>query len=77
VLLDIRGNGMRLDHTAVILKQGRPAPGITIARQKYAGPEVIQLLLKLAPNVPAGDYTVVLVDASGATSNAVPLKIER
>jgi len=75
-LVDVRGTGLRADHQAVVLRGGSPAPGFQIVRQRYRDPELLQLLLKIDETAPKGDYTLVVRDPSGTSSNAIPFKLE-
>ena len=77
VLLDVRGSGLRTEHRAVVLKGDSVAREIQITRQKYGGPGLVQLILKLDPGIKSGDYTLKLVSSEGIWSNPLPLKIVR
>jgi hypothetical protein len=73
-LVDVRGTGLRPEHRAVVLRGGTPAPGFEVVRQRYRDPELLQLLLKI--DAPKGDYTLVVTDSRGASSNPIAFKLE-
>jgi hypothetical protein len=76
-VMDIRGNGLRADHKPLILKDGKAAAGLAVSRQKYSGPDLIQLLLTIDGASPTGTYTLRLVDGEGLSTNNIEFKLEK
>jgi serine/threonine protein kinase len=74
-LYDLHGGGIRADHRPVILKGGSTAPGVTVAQTKLVNSTLLRMLVNVDGNVAPGSYSIVLVDASGKSSNAVSFEI--
>lgn len=72
---DLRGTGFRTDHKVRILRGGREVPGLRVTRQSLAGPGHLRINLFIGADVPLGSYSVVLVDPSGAMSDAVTFEV--
>jgi hypothetical protein len=77
VLVDVHGVGLRSDHQ-VRLTRGREAVrGIEVMRQRYVGPTLLQVLLKVDAAAPTGAYAMSLVDGGGTATNARPLEVAK
>lgn len=76
-ILDLRGIGLRPDHQARVLKVKNEPDGITIVRQKYTGPTLIQVVVKLDESVAPGVYNMGVADARGTWSNSLSFTVTR
>jgi hypothetical protein len=76
-LVDVHGAGFRPDHQARILRGGRPAPGVTVVRQRYVSPALLQVLLKLDSEASTGAYQLVVADGTGVTSNVKAFEVAK
>jgi len=77
VLVDVHGVGLRSDHQARIARGREAARGIEVMRQRYVGPTLLQVLLKVDPSAPTGGYVLSLVDGTGAATNARPFEVAK
>jgi hypothetical protein len=76
-LVDVHGAGFRPDHQARILRGGRPAPGVTVVRQRYVSPALLQVLLKLDSEASTGAYQLVVADGAGVLSNVKAFEVAK
>jgi len=78
-ILDVRGTNLRADLLLRIVKakNGTPASGFSIARQRLFSPTLLQILVKLDESADAGAYVASVVDPQGATSNGLPITITK
>jgi hypothetical protein len=77
VLVDVHGVGLRSDHQ-VRLTRGREAVrGIEVMRQRYVGPTLLQVLLKVDAAAPTGAYAMSLVDGGGTATNARSFEVAK
>ena len=78
-ILDVRGANLRADLQLRIVKakNGTPASGFSIARQRLFNPTLLQILVKLDESADAGAYVASVVDPQGATSNGLPITITK
>jgi hypothetical protein len=78
-LYDLHGTNLRDGLRVVILKgSDLVAPGVTVVRQKVASPTRMQIVVKVDAGVePGGDYSVVLVDEVGQTTNRIKFQIPK
>ena len=77
MLVDVHGIGLRSDHQVRIARGREAARGIDVVRQRYVGPTLLQVLLRVDPTAAPGAYVVFLVDDAGHTTNPRPLEIGR
>ena len=76
-ILDLRGIGLRPEHQARVLKIKNEPNGITIVRQKYVGPSLLQVVVKLDENVALGTYGMGVLDSRGTWSNNLSFTVTR
>jgi hypothetical protein len=76
-ILDLRGIGLRPDHQARVLKVKNEPNGIAVVRQKYAGPNLIQVVVRLDETVTPGVYSMGVADARGVWSNSLSFTVTR
>lgn len=77
VLVDVHGVGLRGDHQVRLTHGREAARGIEVMRQRYVGPTLLQVLLKVDPSAPTGAYVLSLVDGTGAATNARPFEVAK
>ena len=77
VLVDVHGVGMRSEHQVRITRGREAARGIEVMRQRYVGPTLLQVLLKVDASAPTGAYTLSLVDGAGTATNARPFEVAK
>jgi hypothetical protein len=77
VLLDIHGSGLRSDQHARVLPLKEAPRGITVIRQKWVGPTLVNVLLELDGTVTPAIYAIALEDASGGRTNPLNLTITK
>lgn len=77
VLLDIRGSGLRPDQHARVLPMKEAPRGITVIRQKWVGPTLVNVLLELDGTVTPTTYAIALEDASGNRTNPLQLTVTK
>lgn len=75
VLVDVHGVGLRSDHQVRLTRGREAARGIEVMRQRYVGPTLLQVLLKVDASAPTGAYTLSLVDGAGTGTNARPFEV--
>jgi hypothetical protein len=75
VLVDVHGVGLRGDHQVRITHGREAARGIEVMRQRYVGPTLVQVLLKIDAGAPTGAYMLSLVDGSGSATNPRPFEV--
>jgi hypothetical protein len=76
-IVDVRGTGLRADHVARLVRGREAAPGIQILRQRYVGPNLIQVALRLEDTAAPGSYQLYVIDGQGTSSNARALEVTR
>jgi hypothetical protein len=76
-LVDVHGVGLRRDHQVRIGRGGEAVRGVETVRQRYVGPSLLQVLLRIDPSAATGGYVLFLVDAAGSATNPRPLQIGR
>jgi hypothetical protein len=77
VLVDIHGVGLRGDHQVRITHGREAARGIEVMRQRYVGPTLLQVLLKVDAAAPTGAYVISLVDGAGSATNSRPFEVAK
>jgi hypothetical protein len=77
VLVDVHGVGLRSEHQVRITRGREAARGIEVMRQRYVGPTLLQVLLKVDASAPTGAYTLSLVDGAGTATNARPFEVAK
>jgi len=75
VLVDIHGVGLRGDHQVRITHGREALRGIDVIRQRYVGPTLMQVLLKIDAGAPTGAYMLSLVDGAGSATNLRPFEV--
>lgn len=76
-LVEVHGVGLRRDHQVRIGRGPDAARGVEMVRQRYVGPALLQVLLRVDPSAAPGGYVVFLVDAAGDATNRRPLEISK
>lgn len=76
-MLDLRGIGLRPDHQARFMKIKTPPNGITVVKQKYVSPTLIQVVVKLDETAAPGTYGIDVEDAQGASSNTLVFTVTK
>jgi hypothetical protein len=76
-LVDVHGVGLRRDHQVRIGRGREAARGIEMVRQRYVGPLLLQVLLRVDPSAAPGGYVLSLVDGAGSTTNPRPIEISK
>ena len=74
-LLDVRGLGLRAEHHAIVLRDGRVPADIAVPRQKLVDSTLIQVLVIVSANAAKGDYDVAVMDRDGRRSNTVHFEV--
>jgi hypothetical protein len=74
-LVDVHGVNLRRDHQVHIARGREAARGVEVLRQRYVGPALLQVLLRVDASAAAGGYVLTLVDGSGSATNPRPLEI--
>ena len=74
-ILDVHGQGFRPDLQARFLKGGGPAAGLTVLRQRYVRPTLVQVVVRVDSGVRAGAYGLALADAQGLVTNVLEFRI--
>jgi len=77
VLVDIHGVGLRGDHQVRLTHGREAARGIEVMRQRYVGPTLLQVLLKVDAGAPTGAYMISLVDGAGSATNSRPFEVAK
>jgi hypothetical protein len=77
VLVDVHGVGLRSDHQVRVARPREAARGIEVMRQRYVGPALLQVLLRIDAGAPTGAYVLSLVDGTGNTTNARPFEVAK
>jgi len=77
VLVDIHGVGLRGDHQVRLTHGREAARGIEVMRQRYVGPTLLQVLLKVDAGAPTGAYMISLVDGTGSATNSRPFEVAK
>jgi len=77
VLVDIHGVGLRGDHQVRLTHGREAARGIEVMRQRYVGPTLLQVLLKVVAGAPTGAYMLSLVDGAGSATNPRPFEVAK
>ena len=77
VLVDVHGVGLRSDHQVRIARPREAARGVEVMRQRYVGPALLQVLLRIDAGAPTGGYVLSLVDAAGTATNARPFEVAK
>ncbi len=76
-VLDLRGTGLRTDLRVRIVPLKEAPRGITIVRQACKSANLVQVLIDLDPEVPAGAYAITLADSSGGQTAALTLTVTK
>jgi hypothetical protein len=74
-LVDVHGVGLRSDHQVRIGRGRDSARGVEVVRQRYVGPALLQVLLRVDPSAAPGAHVLFLVDGAGHNTNPRPLEI--
>ena len=77
VLVDVHGVGLRGDHQVRLTHGREAARGIEVMRQRYVGPTLLQVLLKVDAGAPTGAYMISLVDGTGSATNSRPFEVAK
>jgi len=77
VLVDVHGVGLRGDHQVRLTHGREAARGIEVMRQRYVGPTLLQVLLKVDAAAPTGAYMISLVDGTGSATNSRPFEVAK
>ena len=77
VLVDVHGVGLRTEHQVRIGRGREAARGVEVMRQRYVGPALLQVLLKVDAGAAPGAYVLYVVDGTGQATNTRPLEIAR
>jgi hypothetical protein len=77
VLVDVHGVGLRSDHQVRVARPREAARGIEVMRQRYVGPALLQVLLRIDAGAPTGAYVLSLVDGTGNATNARPFEVAK
>ena len=77
MLVDVHGVGLRSEHQVRLTRGREAARGIEVMRQRYVGPTLLQVLLKVDASAPTGAYTLSLVDGAGTATNARPFEVAK
>jgi serine/threonine protein kinase len=75
-LYDLHGTGIRADHRPMVLKGSSAVTGVTVVQQKLVSSKLLRMLVNVDGSVAPGNYSIVLVDATGKSSNAVSFEIK-
>jgi hypothetical protein len=73
-LVDIRGAGLTANHNPTLSRGKAAAPGLTVTGLRFVNDTLIQVFVQVAGDAPAGAYALVLIDATGLSTN--PLRFD-
>jgi hypothetical protein len=76
-MLDVRGNGLRADQKATVLKIKEQPNGITVVKQKFVNGGLIQVVVKLEDTTAPGVYGLAMGDTLGGLSNALSFTVAK
>jgi len=74
-ILEVRGTGFRAGQEVRLLRAGLRVPGLRVTRLSVEGPDRIRVTLFIAPDVPLGSYSLVLVDDAGRQSPPIGFEV--
>lgn len=75
VVVELKGEGLRKDLTAVVLQGRRPAAGIRVVRQEFIGPDLIRVTILIETETPLLSYSLVLRDATGSVTPGLQIEV--
>lgn len=76
-ILDVRGSGLRANQKAAILKIKEAPNGITVVKQKFVNPGLVQVVVKLEESTAPGTYALAMEDGAGGHSNTLPFTVAK
>ena len=76
-ILDVRGSGLRADQKAAILKIKEAPNGITVVKQKFVSPSLVQVVVKLDETAAPGAYALAMSDGAGGHSNTLSFTVAK
>jgi serine/threonine-protein kinase len=75
-MLDVRGENLRADHTARVLRVKEPPNGITVVRQKWVDRGLLRVLINVDATAAPGAYAIAVADNTGE-SNTVTFTVTK
>ena len=76
-ILDVRGSGLRPNQKAAILKIKEAPNGISVVKQKFVNPGLVQVVVKLDDTTAPGAYALALDDGAGGHSNTLSFTVAK
>jgi serine/threonine protein kinase len=77
VVLDVHGAGLKRSHQARFLRGREVAPGVTIVRQRFVSPILLQVIIQVDETAAPGIYSLSLTDSDGTLTNSLPFDISK
>ena len=74
--MHLRGETIPEGWSVQLRRGGKLTTQVRVLRSKRSGPGVLELSLLPDDDAPIGTYTLVLVDASGASTNALSFEVD-
>jgi serine/threonine-protein kinase len=76
-IFDVRGIGLRGDQKAAILRIKEAPNGISVVKQKYVNPGLVQVIVKLDETAAPGSYGLAMADPAGTYTNTLSFTVAR
>lgn len=76
-ILDVRGSGLRANQKAAILKIKEAPNGITVVKQKFVSPALVQVVVKLDETATPGAYALAMEDGAGGHTNTLSFTVAK
>ena len=76
-ILDVRGSGLRANQKAAIMKIKEAPNGITVVKQKFVSPGLVQVVVKLDETAAPGAYALAMEDGAGGHSNTLSFTVAK
>ena len=76
-ILDVRGSGLRANQKAAVLKIKEAPNGITVVKQKFVSPGLVQVVVKLEESTAPGAYALAMEDGAGGHSNTLSFTVAK
>ncbi|HVQ31421.1 MAG TPA: hypothetical protein VMV21_17630 [Vicinamibacteria bacterium] len=76
-ILDVRGSGLRANQKAAIMKIKEAPNGISVVKQKFVSPGLVQVVVKLEETTAPGAYALAMEDGAGGHSNTLSFTVAK
>jgi hypothetical protein len=76
-ILDLRGSGFRADQRAVVFRGKEIPTTITVVRQRFVNPGLMQVGLQVDEAAATGAYAIGLADPQGRVSNTLRFEVAK